>query len=69
MNISGKQLAFIEYVEKCGYVYRSELNNSVWPESMIEALIDKQLIFECDGMIASTTGYIENSIDRDDDDE
>lgn len=56
MNISKKQLKFIELVEKCGYLLKSEIDTRQYPDSMINALIEKQLIFEHEGMVASTTG-------------
>ena len=56
MNISKKQFKFIELVEKCGYLLKAEIDKQQYPDSMVNALIEKQLIFEHEGMIASTTG-------------
>lgn len=58
MNISKKQLEFIEYVEKCGYVFLGEVEFSKYPQSMIESLLRKGLLFECEGKLASTTKKI-----------
>lgn len=58
MRISKLQLEFIEYVERCGYLYLNEINYSKYPESLIECLIEKELLFENDGKIASTTKRI-----------
>ena len=59
MRISKKQFKFIDFVEKCNYLLRSEINKQEFPDSMIDALIEKQLIFEHEGMVASTTKQLE----------
>jgi len=56
MNISKKQLKFIELVEKCGYLLKDEIDKQQYPDSMVSALIEKKLIFEHEGMLAITTG-------------
>jgi hypothetical protein len=55
MNISKKQFKFISLLEKCGYLCRKEINKQEYPDSMIDALIYKKLIFEHEGAVASTT--------------
>lgn len=63
MNISKKQLKFIELLEKCSYLRRNEINKQEYPDSMIEALINKKLIFQHEVFkgvfaVASTTSAI-----------
>ncbi|MAF36370.1 hypothetical protein CL622_04600 [archaeon] len=55
MRISKKQLKLIELVEKCNYLLLSEINKQEFPDSMINALINKGLLFEHEGAIASAT--------------
>ena len=58
MKISKKQYKFIELLERCSYLVLSEINNQEYPASLIDALIEKELIFEVEGMVASTTKII-----------
>jgi len=46
MNLSKKQLRFVDLVDKCGYLFRNEVNRQEYPDSMIDALIKKGLISE-----------------------
>lgn len=55
MRLSKKQNKFIELVEKCGYVFRCEVDNQEYPNSLIDALISKGLLSEYKGKITSTT--------------
>ena len=55
MKISKKQHELILLIEKCGYLFRKEVDNKVFPESLIDALISKELISELDGKLLSTT--------------
>lgn len=59
MKLNKKQLQFIEHVEKCKYLFRSEVNKQRYPDSLIEALIKKGLIAECKNKLTSTTNALE----------
>lgn len=55
MKISKKQLQLIEQIEKCGYLFRDEVDKRIFPESMIDALIRKGLLREFKNKLTSTT--------------
>ncbi len=55
MKVSKKQSKFIELVEKCGFVFRHEIDFQTYPESLIDALISKGLLAEYKNKITSTT--------------
>lgn len=55
MRISKKQYKLIELIEKCGYLMLGEIDKAQFPDSMVNALIEKEILFVCDGMIASST--------------
>ena len=55
MRLSKKQLRLLELVEKCGYLFRNEVNRQEFPDSMIEALINNGLLAEHKNKLTSTT--------------
>jgi hypothetical protein len=55
MKLNKKQLRLLELVEKCGYLFRNEVNKQEYPDSMIDALINKGLLAECKNKLTSTT--------------
>ena len=55
MNISKKQLDFIDVLERCGGMYRHEVYEVKYPHSMINALIEKELVVEFKNKLTSAT--------------
>lgn len=55
MRLNKKQIRLIEILEKCKYLFRSEVNKQEFPDSMIDALIKKELITEFKGKLTSST--------------
>ncbi len=55
MKLNKRQLKFMELVEKCGYLFRSEVNTQEYPNSLVDALIKKGLLVECKNKLTSTT--------------
>ena len=55
MKLNKKQLRLIELVEKCGYLFRNEVNKQEYPDSMIDALIKKELLVEYKNKLISAT--------------
>ena len=55
MKLNKKQLRLVELVEKCGYLFRNEVNNQEFPDSMIDSLIKKELLVEYKNKLTSAT--------------
>tara|TARA_R100000789_G_C2968561_1_gene140073 strand:+ start:444 stop:617 length:174 start_codon:yes stop_codon:yes gene_type:complete len=55
MKLNKRQLRLLELVEKCGYLFRNEVNKQQYPDSMIDALIKKGFLAECKNKLTSTT--------------
>jgi hypothetical protein len=55
MKLNKKQLRLIELVEKCGYLFRNEVNKQEFPDSMIDTLIKKELLAEYKNKLTSAT--------------
>ena len=55
MKINKKQLSLISLIEKCGFLFRDEIDKQKYPDSMIDSLISKGLISEFKNKITSTT--------------
>ena len=55
MRISNKQRKLIKLIESCSGLYRNEINKSIYPDSMINALIEKGLLSEYKNRITSST--------------
>ena len=51
MGISKKQLKLIVLLERSGGMFRKELNETQYPASLIDALIDKGLVAEYKGKL------------------
>ena len=58
MKISNKQLYFIGVLERCGGLFRHEVNKQLHPDSMVDALIAKGLIAELEGKLTSVTSGV-----------
>jgi len=56
MKISKKQNEFIVLLEKCGFLFRSEVNFQQYPESLIASLKAKGLVVEYKNKLTSTSG-------------
>lgn len=46
MKLSKKQESLVALVRKCGYLFRSEVPNQKYPDSLIEALKKKGALVE-----------------------
>ena len=55
MRINKKQLKLIVLLERSGGMFRKELNETQYPASLIDTLIDKGLVAEYKGKLTSTT--------------
>lgn len=53
LKFTKKQLQFMALVEKCDYLMTNEIDNSKYPQSMIDALIAKGAISEFKNVIRS----------------
>lgn len=48
-------MKLIELVEKCGGLFRDEIDKSTYPDSMIDSLLSKGLLAEFRNKITSTS--------------
>ena len=55
MKLNKKQLRLVESVERCGYLFRHEVNKQEYPKSMIDALIKKGLLAKHKNKLTSAT--------------
>lgn len=55
VKLSKKQLRLLELVEKCGYLFRNEVNKQKYPDSLVDALINKGMLSECKNKLTRTT--------------
>ncbi len=55
MKLNKSKLKLIELVEKCGFIFRAEIDKSLFPESMIDSLVNNGLLNEFKGKITSAT--------------
>ena len=56
MRLNKKKLELVGMIEKCGYMFRGEIDKSRYPDSMIDALIENGLLAELKNKITSKTG-------------
>lgn len=44
MSTSKKAKKLVSLVKKCGYLFRSEIDKSSYPDSMIDSLVDNGIL-------------------------